>query len=118
MTAMGMPDWFGWICVGVLICLSGLFSGLTLGLLGLDKIGLDIVAHGDDKDLARAARKIIPIRANGNRLLCTLLLGNVAVNTMLAQLLADLCEPVTAFVLSVTVIVILGEIMPQAFCSR
>ena len=26
----------------VLICFSGLFSGLTLGLMGLDKIGLEV----------------------------------------------------------------------------
>ena len=65
-----------YLLVIVLICMSALFSGLTLGLLGLDKIGLQIVMSGDDKKLAANAARIAPIRENGNLLLCTLLLGN------------------------------------------
>jgi metal transporter CNNM len=64
-----------YVIIVVLIMLSGLFSGLTLGLLGLDLSGLDIVEHGDNKELAECARKIIPVRRNGNLLLCSLLLG-------------------------------------------
>jgi metal transporter CNNM len=43
--------------------------------MGLDKIGLEIVSRGDDHIAAAYASKIIPVRANGNLLLCTLLLG-------------------------------------------
>ena len=83
---------------------SGLFSGLTLGLMGLDIHALEVVTAGKDEDLAHAARvsavrsqclelssalimmchvqQIIPVRRNGNLLLCTLLFGNVAVISM------------------------------------
>jgi metal transporter CNNM len=81
-----------------LVALSAVFSGLTLGLMSLDKIGLEVViGAGEDesatekeKALAEAARKIAPIRKDGNLLLTTLLLGNVAVNSLLSILMADL----------------------------
>ena len=56
----------------VLITLSGLFSGLTLGLMSLDKTGLEIVMEGDDPIAAKNAKDIYPIRSNGNLLLTTL----------------------------------------------
>ena len=102
----------------ILVCFSALFSGLTLGLLGLDKIGLQIVMSGDNAHLAAKAAKIAPIRDNGNLLLCTLLLGNVAVNASLSILMADLTSGLFGFVFSTIIIVIFGEIIPQAACSR
>lgn len=44
------------IVVVVLVAASGLFSGLTLGLLGLDKIGLEIISHGDEPRMASFAK--------------------------------------------------------------
>ncbi|GMH53352.1 hypothetical protein TL16_g01434, partial [Triparma laevis f. inornata] len=98
--------------------LSGLFSGLTLGLLGLDKTGLEIVMGGNDPKAIAAAKKIAPVRDNGNQLLCTLLLGNVAVNAMLSILTADIFGGTSGFLISTAVIVVFGEIIPQASCSR
>lgn len=101
-----------------LIVMSGLFSGLTLGLMGLDVIALQIVQKGDDKVLARCAEQIAPVREKGNQLLCTLLLGNVAVNSALSILSADIFSGTVGFVVSTATIVIFGEIIPQAACSR
>jgi CBS domain containing-hemolysin-like protein len=36
-------EWYEFVLVAVLICLSGLFSGLTLGLMGLDKVILNVL---------------------------------------------------------------------------
>lgn len=102
----------------VLILLSALFSGLTLGLMGLDKTGLEIVMEGEDEAQAKAAKIIYPIRSNGNLLLCTLLLGNVAVNSMLSILLSDKAGGIIGLVSSTILIVIFGEIIPQALCAR
>merc|ERR1719233_1137178 len=101
----------------LLLFMSGLFSGLTLGLLGLDPVSLKIVAKGDTTN-AKYAQKVIPIRAKGNLLLCTLLLGNVAVNSALSILLANFTGGLIGFALSTSCIVIFGEIIPQAACSR
>jgi len=102
----------------ILTLLSALFSGLTLGLMGLDKTGLEIVMGGEDESSARAARKIYPVRSNGNLLLCTLLLGNVLVNSMLSILFADKAGGLVGLLASTILIVIFGEIVPQALCSR
>jgi len=104
--------------IAILVALSGLFSGLTLGLMGLDVIGLQIVQKGENKEMARCAAKIAPIRESGNQLLCTLLLGNVAVNSALSILTADIASGLVGFFVSTALIVTFGEILPQAACSR
>ena len=58
------------------------------------------------------------MRKKGNLLLCTLLLGNVAVNAFLSILLADLTSGTIGFLASTGLIVIFGEILPQALCTR
>lgn len=102
----------------LLISLSGLFSGLTLGLMGLDPIGLQIVQKGGSESLAKCAAKIAPVRAKGNQLLCTLLLGNVAVNSALSILTSKMTDGLVGFFASTVLIVVFGEILPQAACSR
>lgn len=89
---------FRMVGIVVLAMFSALFSGLTLGLMSLDKTGLEVVigageAHNAteaEQEQAKYAQKIAPVRKNGNLLLTTLLLGNVAVNALLSILLADL----------------------------
>eukprot|EP00533_Pseudo-nitzschia_delicatissima_P016068 CAMPEP_0197280056 /NCGR_PEP_ID=MMETSP1432-20130617/20974_1 /TAXON_ID=44447 /ORGANISM="Pseudo-nitzschia delicatissima, Strain UNC1205" /LENGTH=744 /DNA_ID=CAMNT_0042746681 /DNA_START=128 /DNA_END=2363 /DNA_ORIENTATION=- len=102
----------------VLLSFSALFSGLTLGLMSLDITGLEIVMAGDDPDAARYAETIYPLRKQGNLLLCTLLLGNVAVNSLMAIFTAAIFNGTIGFVSSTFLIVIFGEIIPQALCSR
>jgi hypothetical protein len=101
----------------VLILLSALFSGLTLGLMSLDKTGLEIIMGGDDPKAAEYARIIYPVREDGNLLLCTLLLGNVMVNSLLSILLAEYTGGLVGLVSSTFLIVIFGEILPQAVVS-
>lgn len=107
-----------YIIIAVLVLFSAFFSGLTLALMGLDTSDLEIVMSGDDPALARAAERIHPLRKDGNLLLCTLLLGNVAVNTLLGILMADITSGTVGFISSTALIVIFGEIIPQASFSR
>ena len=101
----------------ILVCFSALFSGLTLGLLGLDLIGLEIVINGDDEVLKEKAAKIKPVRENGNMLLCTLLLGNVAVNAYLSILMADLTSGFVGFAVGVGVGAAVGLAVGAAVAS-
>ncbi|NXW83196.1 CNNM4 protein, partial [Alopecoenas beccarii] len=114
-----LPLWLQVVLIIGLLVLSGMFSGLNLGLMALDPMELRIVQNcGTDKE-KRYARKIEPIRRKGNYLLCSLLLGNVLVNTTLTIFLDDLIgSGIGAVVASTIGIVIFGEIVPQALCSR
>ncbi len=103
-----------YIIVIVLVALSGLFSGLTLGLLSLDKNELKRKIELGDK----YAEKVYPVRKKGNLLLCTLLLGNVAVNSTLAIFLGNIASGVMAGIIATALIVVFGEIIPQASFSR
>ncbi|KAE9357105.1 hypothetical protein PF008_g3304 [Phytophthora fragariae] len=110
----------------LLLALSAMFAGLGLGLMSLDLIGLEIVvAAGEDEQAtekermnSEAAKKVIPLRRNGNLLLTTLLLGNVAVNVLTSIITADLTSGLLGFIASTLLILIFGEIVPQALCSR
>lgn len=114
-----MPIWLQAIVITVLLGLSGIFSGLNLGLMALDPMELRVVQRcGSDRE-KRYAAKIEPVRRKGNYLLCSLLLGNVLVNTTLTTLLDELIGSGLAAVAASTMgIVVLGEIVPQALCSR
>ncbi|XP_031143659.1 metal transporter CNNM4 isoform X2 [Sander lucioperca] len=114
-----LPIWLQAILIACLLVLSGMFSGLNLGLMALDPMELRIVQSCGTEKEKKYARKIEPIRSKGNYLLCSLLLGNVLVNTTLTILLDDLTGSGLGAVVASTVgIVIFGEIVPQALCSR
>ena len=60
--------------------MSGLFSGLNLGFMSLGKEELQRKIKLGDK----RADVVYRLRKNGNLLLCTILIGNVLVNNILA----------------------------------
>jgi len=94
-----------------------MFSGLNLGLLGLDVKNLELLTKGpfnnesEERD-AEYAKVILPLRRRGNLLLCTILIGNVTVNSYLAILIGDLTDGIYGLIISTTIITIFGEIIP------
>jgi metal transporter CNNM len=114
-----LSDYF--IVIG-LVMLSGLFSGLTLGMFSLNISDLETKIELGDKQ----AKSIYSVRKNSFLLLCTLLLGNTAVNSTLSIFLGSIASGVIAGFVATGLIVVLGEILPQAafnkhamkFCAR
>ncbi|GFX32648.1 metal transporter CNNM2 [Trichonephila clavipes] len=113
-----LPMELQFIIICFLLILSGLFSGLNLGLMALECTELRVLEKCGTESEKRHARKIYPIRKRSNYLLCSLLLGNVLVNNTLTILLDDLTSGMIAIILSTLGIVVFGEIIPQAICSR
>ncbi len=98
----------------ILILCSAAFSGLTLGYFTLDTQTLRRQAKLGDTE----AKKILPVREKGNQLLTTLLLGNVAVNSILSVYLSSLASGVVAAFSATALIFLFGEIIPQAAFAR
>lgn len=113
-----LPMWLQICIICTLLILSGLFSGLNLGLMALDRTELQVIENCGTEKEKNYARVISPLRKRGNYLLCSLLLGNVLVNSTLTILLDDLTSGIIAIVGSTISIVVFGEIIPQAICSR
>jgi metal transporter CNNM len=113
-----LPVWTTIICLVVLLALSGLFSGLNLGLMSLTPHDLIVIQEAGTDNDRKYAKRIYPVRKRGNFLLCTILLGNVLVNSTTTILLDTLISGGLAVASATLAIVIFGEIIPQAICSR
>ena len=113
-----MPVYVVVIVYVVLLLVSALCSGLNLGLMSLDLSELNLLKKIGSPQEKLYANKIYPLRKHGNLLLCSILLGNVLVNSTSTLILGSYLEGVFAAIGSTIFIVLFGEIFPQAACSR
>ncbi|KAF9141943.1 hypothetical protein BG015_001088 [Linnemannia schmuckeri] len=95
-------------------------NGLTIGLMGLDETNLHVLmASGSPKEQFHAETVFGLLSRGKHWVLVTLLLGNVIVNETLPVVLdSELGGGVVAILISTLLIVIFGEIIPQAVCAR
>ncbi|GJZ28962.1 DUF21 domain-containing protein [Tanacetum coccineum] len=101
-----------------LVAFAGLMSGLTLGLMSLSLLDLEVLIKAGQPNDRKNAEKIMPIVKNQHLLLCTLLICNAVAMEALPIFLDSILLPWTAILISVTLVVAFGEIIPQAVCSR
>ena len=102
--------------VGVLImlCIMALISGLFLGLLTLDALDLEIIQRSSiDEDERDYATAILPVVQDRHLLLVTLLTMNALAYETLPLFLDRLVPSWAAVLLSVTLILVFGEIVPS-----
>ncbi|KAM7491571.1 hypothetical protein LguiA_034492 [Lonicera macranthoides] len=118
-----------WVYVtisAILVAFAGLMSGLTLGLMSLSLVDLEVLSKaGQPKEQKNAgfnsfnlAAKILPIVKNQHLLLCTLLICNAMAMEALPVFLDSVLSEWSAILISVTLILVFSEIIPQAVCSR
>lgn len=79
---------------------------------------LCLIAESENVSLRYYARRVLPLRKRGNYLLCSIVLANVLVNSLGTVLLDSLVDGLLAVIGSTIMIVLMGEIIPQAICSR
>ena len=104
------------VWVGILVCIlhSAMFSGLNLAFFSLSRLRLEAEAGAGNT----AAVKILDLRRDANRLLTTILWGNVGINVLLTLLSNSVMAGLVAFFFSTFLITFAGEILPQAYFSR
>ncbi|KAH7575484.1 hypothetical protein ACOSP7_004884 [Xanthoceras sorbifolium] len=101
-----------------LVLFAGLMSGLTLGLMSMSLVDLEVLAKSGTPNDRKHAAKILPVVKKQHLLLCTLLICNAASMEALPIFLDSLVTAWGAILISVTLILLFGEIIPQSVCSR
>lgn len=112
--------------------------------MSLDPKFLELLTIGpfeskEEEEDCKRAKKLLPLRKRGilyysfyfcillyvllmifigNLILCTILLGNVAVNALFSILISDDAGGAMGFIISTVVITIFGEILPQSIFKR
>ncbi|KAF9110097.1 hypothetical protein BGX27_006777 [Mortierella sp. AM989] len=108
-----------WLKMALIFALV-MIGGLTIGLMGLDETNLHVLmASGSPTEQAHAETVYKLLSRGKHWVLVTLLLGNVIVNETLPVVLdSELGGGIIAILISTLLIVVFGEIIPQAVCAR
>ena len=113
-------------CTFACILFAGLAAGLTMGLVSLDPFDMKILMEANEADCLTevereelrkekaCAENLYPLVSRHHLLLVTLLLMNSIANEALPLFLNEIVPPAMALVLSVTAVLIFGEILPSA----
>lgn len=108
------------------VTLASLAAGLTMGLIGIDPMRLQILMESEEahctsvrqrKELREeksCAKSILPVVTRHHLLLVTLLLLNSIANECLPLFLDEIVPSWLAIILSVTLVLLCGEIIPSA----
>eukprot|EP01062_Namystynia_karyoxenos_P067073 TRINITY_DN60974_c0_g1_i1.p1 TRINITY_DN60974_c0_g1~~TRINITY_DN60974_c0_g1_i1.p1 ORF type:complete len:819 (+),score=138.96 TRINITY_DN60974_c0_g1_i1:127-2457(+) len=127
------PEWTT-ACGLVLLCIctAAIAAGLTMGLVSLDVVKLRVTCEavadlsgaeedseaGEQEGLeeeAKLSQKVLPLVERHHLLLVTLLLSNAVANECMPIFLDRIVPSWMAVLLSVTFVLIFGEIVPSAF---
>ena len=99
----------------ICVTMAALAAGLTMGLLSLDPLMLLIkIRAGENKAEREQAASLLPLVQQHHRLLVSLLLMNACANEALPLFLDKLVPSYVAVILSVTLVLFFGEIIPSA----
>lgn len=89
-----------------------------MGLLSLDLLSLKVLRSGGNAKQKKYAATILPIVERHHLLLVTLLLANAAAVEGMPIFLDRISNPIIAILVSVSAVLLFGEIIPQALCTR
>ncbi len=91
-------------------------AGLTVGLMSIDPLKFQLLKQtGNELDRKRI-KKLEPYLKNHHFLLATIVSANCFCMELLPLMMEKLCPIGIAFLLSVTLVLVVGEIIPQALC--
>ncbi len=102
------------LSITLLLLLSAVFSGLNIALISLDLAELKRKSKLGNKQ----ARRVYPLRKNAHLSLAAILLANVAFASGTAIILGDSLNGFVAGALSTLLLVVFGELLPQALFTK
>lgn len=98
----------------ILVGLSAIFSGLNISLMSLDIADLRRKKKLGNQDAAR----VLPLREKTHLSLASILFGNIAMVSTLSLVLEPHFQGFLAGFISTMLIVVFGEVLPQAIFAR
>jgi len=113
----GAKYWFFMFMVAFLTLFAGMMSGLTVGYLSVDKLTMELREKTGTQLEKEYSKIILPVLSNHHWLLCTLLLMNSFAMEALPVFLDRVFSRLVAVIISVTLLLIFGEVIPQALCT-
>ena len=118
--------WVSAGCAFACVCIAALAAGLTVGLVSIDPFDLQVILETEEADMEtdeereklkrekHSAAKLLPIVRRHHLLLVTLLLLNSVANETLPLFLDRIVPSWVAVAISVTLVLVFGEILPSA----
>ena len=112
---------FTFVTTALLVGMAAIFSGLNIGIMSLSINDLKRKARLGNKD----AKRVLPLMQNAYLTLASILFANVAVVSMSTLTLESAFNGIGAGVATTILMVVFGEVIPQAifvksalkFCS-
>lgn len=103
-----------------LVTLGAIMSGLQVGLFSIDPMKLALLKMNSESDPVeqQRAETLTPILQRHHWLLVSLLIANAAAMEALPIFLDALVPSYVAIILSVSLVLVFGEIIPQALCTK
>jgi metal transporter CNNM len=103
----------------LIVAFSGVCSGLTVGIFSLDPSRLEVMTRAGATSWQRnSAGRLLFLVKNGHWTLVTLLVSNASAMSALPLVLDRLVSAELAVVLSITAVLVFGEVVPQALFVR
>ncbi|EPY31198.1 hypothetical protein STCU_00065 [Strigomonas culicis] len=123
------------ICV--FMFLSAVFAGLTLGVMCANVFTLEIIAESGPVPDCKYAETLLPLRKQGHKTLCTLIVSNMLLNVLIAEeftevftifyaIVGESTDPsempsertiaIYSFLASTISILVFAELIPMSIC--
>ena len=115
---LSLEFWIDLILVVILTIFAGTMSGLTVGYMAIDMIGLKAkIENSNNEKEKQKAQKMYKMLSNHHWLLVTLLLCNSFAAETMPIILNRMLSEIPAIVISVLLLLTVGEILPMALCT-
>lgn len=118
----GISDPRLWIIISavlLLLSLAAVMAGLTVGLMSIDNLKLSVIEMTGTAAQKRRVKRLAPLlKQNREQLLISIIIVNCICMEWVPTLLQRIFTETFTLVISVSLVLIFGEILPQVLCLQ